>query len=118
MDAKHFVQPLDLGKAVELANLIVANLRHPTAWIHMPVPRDRDDEAYFLPLRDLKISPDTELFLGLVHDSDGAEGARRRIAAASKVRPAFGIATECGMARARTNELVLKLLSIHADAAA
>jgi len=118
MDAKHFVQPLDLGKAVELANLIVTNLKHRIAWIHMPVPRDRDDEAYFLPLRDLKISAETELFLGIVHDSDGAEGARRRIAAASKVRPAFGIATECGMARARTNELVLKLLSIHAEAAA
>jgi hypothetical protein len=117
LDAKHFVQPLDLGKAVELANLIVANLKHPIAWIHMPVPRDRDDDAYFLPLRDLKISPRTELFLGLVHDSDGAEGARRRSAAAAKVRPAFGIATECGMARARTRELVLKLLSIHAEAA-
>ena len=76
----------------------------------MSVPRERDDDAYFLPLRDLKISPETELFLGLVHDSDGAEGARRRITAASKVRPAFGIATECGMARARTKELVLKLL--------
>src|SRR5262245_20771874 len=117
LDAKHFVEPLDLGKAVELDNLIVANLKHPIAWIHMPVPRDRDDDAYFLPLRDLKISPETELFLGLVHDSDGAEGARRRIAAVSKVRPAFGIATECGIARARTKELVLKLLSIHAEAA-
>ena len=117
LDAKHFVEPLDLGKAVELANLIGANLKHPIAWIHMPVPRNREDDAYFLPLRDLKISPETELFLGLVHDSDGAGGARRRISAASMVRPAFGIATECGMARARTKELVLKLLSIHAEAA-
>ena len=39
LDAKHFVEPLDLGKAVELADLIVANLKHPVAWIHMPVPR-------------------------------------------------------------------------------
>jgi hypothetical protein len=44
----------------------------------MPVPRNRDDHAYFLPLHDLRISPETELFLGLVHDSDGTEGARRR----------------------------------------
>jgi hypothetical protein len=117
LDAKHFVEPLDLGKAVELANLIVANLEHPVAWIHMPVPRDRDDDAYFLPLRDLRIPPETELFLGLVHDSDGVEGTRRRMTAASTVRPAFGIATECGMARARTKELVVKLLSIHAEAA-
>jgi hypothetical protein len=117
MDAKHFVEPLDLGKAVELANLIVGNIEHAVAWIHMPVPRDRDDDAYFLPLRDLRISLETELFLGLIHDSDGAEGARRRIAAASKVRPVFGIATECGMARARTKELILKLLSIPAEAA-
>jgi hypothetical protein len=66
----------------------------------MPVPRNRDDDAYFLPLHDLRISPETELFLGLVRDSDGTEGAGRRITAASKVRPAFGIATECGMALA------------------
>jgi hypothetical protein len=29
--------------------------------------------------------------------------------------PKFGIATECGMARARSEETVRKLLKIHAD---
>jgi hypothetical protein len=56
------------------------------------------------------------LFLGLIHDSDGAEGARRRITVASKVRPAFGIATECGMARANERTR-FQGLSIHAEAA-
>ena len=78
----------------------VTLLEHPVAWIHMPIPRDHDDHADFLPLHDLRISPETELLLWLVRDSDGTEGARRQITAASKVRPAFGIATECRMARA------------------
>jgi hypothetical protein len=44
----------------------------------MSVPRNGDDDAYFLPLHDLRISPETELFLGPVRDSDGTEGGRRR----------------------------------------
>ena len=118
-DAKHFIDPLDLGKAVELANLIIDHAGRPLDWIHMPVPANRSDDAYFAPLKDLHRSGGRpEVYLGLVHLSDGVEGARRRIAAASKVLPEFGIATECGMARARTREQVLELLRIHAGAAA
>lgn len=118
-DAKHFIDPLDLGKAVELANLIIENAGRPLDWIHMPVPANRSDDAYFAPLKQLHRSGGKpEVFLGLVHLSDGVEGTRRRIAAAAKVLPDFGIATECGMARARTREQVLELLRIHAGAAA
>ena len=35
-------------------------------------------------------------YLGLVHRTDGLDGARRRLAAAKKVVTDFGIATECG----------------------
>ena len=41
-------------------------------------------------------------------------GARARIAAARRYVPEFGIATECGMARARSQETVLSLLDTHA----
>jgi hypothetical protein len=64
----------------------------------------------------LKLSPQTELYLGLIHDADGAEGAKRRAAAARRYVKDFGIATECGMARQRTPELVRRLLEIHAAA--
>jgi methionine synthase II (cobalamin-independent) len=118
-DAKHFIDPLDLGKAVELGNLIIDNAGRPLDWIHMPVPANRADDAYFAPLKDLHRSAGRpEVFLGLVHLADGVEGTRKRIASAAKVLPEFGIATECGMARARTREQVLELLGIHAGAAA
>ena len=36
---------------------------------------ERDDDAYFAPLADLQLPAETELYLGLVHRQDGAEGA-------------------------------------------
>ena len=116
MDAAHFVQPETLQKPVELANLFARSTKHKLDWVHMPVPADRSDEAYFKPLRELATGPETEVFLGVVHD-DGADATKRRIAAAEKVRKDFGIATECGMARARNVETARKLFRIHADAA-
>jgi hypothetical protein len=114
-EAKHFIEPLDSGKLVEFANALAATVHRPIAYIHMPVPIDRSDDGYFEPLRNLKLPPGTELYLGLVH-ADGAESTQKRIAAASKYVSDFGIGTECGMARCRTPELVRSLLQIHADA--
>lgn len=117
MDAKHFIEPKDLSKAVELANLIIAVAGRPVNWIHMPVPIDRDDRAYFAPLTNLKRDSGMDLFLGVVHATDGVEGTVRRMRAASAVTPVFGIATECGIARARTPALVRSILEIHVQAA-
>ena len=53
--------------------------------------------------------------LGVVHAKDGVEGTRARIVTASRYAPLpFGVATECGMARARSEETVRTLLKIHA----
>ena len=117
MDAKHFVEPIDLGKAVELANVIIESSSHAVQWLHMPVPANRDDAAYFEPLAKLKRGPETELYLGLVHASDGVDGTVRRMRAASRFASDFGIATECGIARARTLETVRKIMQVHAEAA-
>jgi len=114
---KHFVQPRDTSKLCEIANAICANVKRPVNWIHMPVPRDRDDEGYFAPLRNLALHPETELYLGLVHYTDGAEGTRRRIQAALTVTPTFGVATECGMGR-RPPQTIPDLMAIHAAVAA
>src|ERR1051326_7203268 len=45
----------------------------------MPMPRNWTDDAYFAPLRHLQLHPEKELYLGLVHFTDGVEGTRRRI---------------------------------------
>jgi len=85
------------------------------AWVHMAVPRDRDDEAYFEPLDGLAIA-DAELMLGLLHLTDGIDGAQRRIAAAEHTTADFGLATECGFGR-RPLDTIPDLLDLHADAA-
>jgi len=112
---RHFIEPKDMGTLVRLANAL-ANVRRPIDWIHMPVPIARHDDAYFAPLRDLKLQPATRLYLGLIHFTDGVEGSRRRLAAAHKVVDDFGIATECGFGR-RAPETIPQLLKIHAAVA-
>src|ERR1700685_2584048 len=95
---------------------MAAGLRRPLNWVHMPVPRDRDDDAYFAPLRALRLPESTQLFLGLVHATDGIDGVRRRTAAARRSPPPFGIATECGFGR-RPPQTVAALLELHRTAA-
>jgi methionine synthase II (cobalamin-independent) len=114
-DAKHFIEPQDAGKEVELANTIAELADRPLAWMHMPVPIARTDDAFYGPLADLQLNRETELYLGLIH-GDGKDA--ERIAAASKVVSDFGIATECGIARQRTPEQVRALIRAHAAASA
>ena len=83
----------------------------------MPVPRERDDDPYFAPLQNLAQQDGTELYLGLVHLSDGIDGARRRMAAAGRFVTDYGIATECGLGR-RPAETIPALLALHRDVAA
>ena len=117
-EGRHFVDPQDTTKMVELANLILGNVGRQVAYIHMPVPIARDDDPYFAPLRNLELPPATELYLGLVHAQDGVAGTRRRIAAARRHVALFGIASECGIARARKPDVVAEFLRVYAGAAA
>jgi methionine synthase II (cobalamin-independent) len=113
--ARHFVEPKDAAAMVDFANTLSASIAHKLAYIHMPVPVERSDDAFHKPFRDLKLGEGTALFLGVVHAKDGAAGTKARIAAARRHVPDFGIATECGMARARSEETVRALLKIHAE---
>ncbi len=98
---KHFAEPSDTAVLTRFANLLAEQVQRPLNWVHLPVPIERDDAEYFAPLENLAISPETELYLGLVHREDGAEGAERRLAAARQhVVRTFGVATECGFGRA------------------
>jgi hypothetical protein len=109
-------EPDDAATLVEMANGITAGVRRPIDWLHVPVPRSRDDDAYYAPLRDLKLQPETELVMGLIHHTDGIEGTRRRMQAANRVVSGYGISTECGMGR-RPAETIHELLQIHREAA-
>ena len=113
---KHVVEPKDTKLMVDFTNALVASIKHPIAWVHMPVPREREDVGYFEPLKGLKLAPGTELYLGLVHRTDGLAGAQRRLAAAKQVVTDFGIGTECGFGR-RPPETVPDLIELHREVA-
>ncbi len=110
---KHFVEPESLQPLVGVANAISDGVSRPIKWFHMPVPRDRSDSAYFAPLTEYR--PTAELFLGLIHLTDGIEGVQRRVSAARQFREDFGIATECGFGR-RPPETIPSLLELHKTA--
>ena len=112
-DHKHAFDPKDAGAMVDMINHLNSELNRSMNYVHMPVPRDRDDDAYFAPLAGLQIDPKTELYLGLVHYTDGVEGAQKRIAAAEQHRKAFGVATECGFGRRPAHQDILRLLELH-----
>ncbi len=111
---RHFKEPADTRKLVDVANVLAGSLGRPLNWIHLPVPRNRVDEAYYAPLGELRLRAETELYLGLVHHTDGVEGTRRRIDVAGRFASGFGIATECGWGR-RAPATIPELLRIHRE---
>lgn len=113
---KHSVEPTTTASLVDLSNRVAAGIGRPIQLIHMPVPRARHDAAYFEPLGDLRLKPATELYLGLVHFTDGAEGTLRRMATADRHVRNYGISTECGFGR-RPPETIAPLLRLHAELA-
>jgi hypothetical protein len=118
LDARHFVEPIDATKMVELANLIARSVQRPINWMHMPVPVDRADDAFYAPLENLRLGTGTELYLGLVHVQGGTEGTARRMAAAARHVAAFGVASECGISRGREPDLARAFIEAYAAAAA
>jgi hypothetical protein len=112
---EHVIQPKDMGIMVEMANAIGGRVERPIQFFHMPVPKSRTDDGYFAPLENLRLGPDTALYLGLIHHND-AQGDAARLTAARRHARVDGIATECGMARGDPARLP-SLLAAHVRAA-
>ncbi|QQS13292.1 MAG: hypothetical protein IPK81_03295 [Rhodospirillales bacterium] len=113
---EHLVQPKDAAILVEMMNGIGDAVRRRIDFLHIPVPKDRSDDAYFKPLRDWRRRPETRPHLGLIHHADAA-GDRARIAAARVYVPDFGVSSECGWGRTEPSRLP-GLLEAHRAAAA
>ena len=111
---KHFKEPEDMGLLVKLANQLCHNVERRIDWIHMPVPIDRNDADYFRPLKELDRDNLKQLYLGLLHEQDGIEGANKRMAAANWFATDYGLATECGLGR-RKPDIIQDLLELHAS---
>jgi hypothetical protein len=118
-DYRHQRQVLldDASALVELANTLAANVPRPIDFMHLPVRGDVNPVAYLEPLDGLRLDTRTELYLGLITDEGGLDGARERITAAHRHLEHFGVATECGLGR-RPPEAVLPLLEIHRSVSA
>ena len=108
---KHLVEPKDLSVCVRMGNAAVKEISRKIDFVHAPVPRNRHDDAYFEPLKDLNIG-DARLFLGLMHYTDGIDGCMKRVRAAQKYTSSFGVSTECGLGR-RPPETIPELLQMH-----
>lgn len=113
VEEAHFHEPADAGKLASVLTDLFTAAPRPINWVHLPVPIARNDDAYFAPLASVDWPEETEVYLGLVHHEDGVDGAAGRIAAASRVVPRFGVATECGFGRG-PSERSGPLLDLHA----
>lgn len=112
---EHMVQPKDAAIMVAMTNAIAARVKRSIQFFHLPVPKNRTDDAFFVPLDGLKLKPETELYLGLIHHNDTA-GDDTRLAAARRHARIDGIGTECGWGRGDPAR-VDGLLKSHARAA-
>lgn len=112
VEEQHFVQPVDTGNLARVMTRVADVVTRRIDYFHLPVPIDRDDPAYYAPLKALELREGTLVHLGLVHPEDGVDGALRRIAAASTALQRFGIATECGFGRGPA-ERTVPLLDLH-----
>ena len=95
---EHLVMPKDMGVMVEMVNGFSGAITRRIDFLHLPVPKDRTDAAYFRPLADWRRSDATMLYLGLIHHDDRA-GDQARMQAAQAFVPSFGVASECGWGR-------------------
>ena len=109
----HFVEPVDAAKMVEFANALVSAIAHssPTSTC-----RCRRTHGRCIPSA-VRRSPAAEGHRTLSRGRPCQGWPRRRPGAdrgCQALCADFGIATECGMARARSQDTVLSLLKTHA----
>jgi hypothetical protein len=117
LEHTHLIEPRDLGISVRMANIAVERAGRRFDWIHMPVPRNRADDAYFTPLADLRLR-EGKLVIGLVHLTDGTQGSLKRLATCRRhYSGPLAVATECGWGR-RKAATIPALLQVHREVAA
>ena len=114
---KHLIEPKDLGTCVTFTNRGLAGSSRPVSYVHIPIPRGSLADDFYAPLQGLIVPTSAEIYLGLVHYTDGFAGTQARIKIAKRHLEGFGVATECGFGR-RDPATVPALLDLHRSAAA
>ena len=116
---QHFKEPESLAMQVEVANRVGAGVSRPINFIAFTVPQYQREAGYFEPLASLDVTATTELYFALVpyHPENQAEGTTEeqvRLIDGHLGHRAWGICTECGMARAERDEIPT-LLDLHRE---
>jgi hypothetical protein len=68
----------DLDVHVDAADLLTELVARPIDYIHLPVLPEHGPKDY-AKLANLRLAPETKLFLGLIHAEDGLDGAKRAL---------------------------------------
>lgn len=110
------IQPTHFADMIELSNRLGEHCVRRIDLLHIPVPVVVSDESFFSPLRHLDLPFETRLCLGLIHLSDGLDGAMRRVALARKNFSEFAVAARSGFAT-REPTVIADFLKLHADVA-
>lgn len=121
---QHFKQPDSLRLQVAFINAVVSATKRSLNWASFTVPQARSDAAYFDPLSELTVTPETELYFALVpyHPAEQPDGVTAEqvgqidaaLARSSAGPREWGICTECGMGRVAAED-VPGLLDLHRE---
>jgi len=112
------ILPRDASAIVTLANGLSRHVRRRIDAIQAATVAAWTRRAHWQPLSGLALEPGTEIYLGLLHADDGAQGALERAALAAEFLPDFGISTECGLGRHSSEQLEAVLVAWQQYAAA
>jgi hypothetical protein len=112
---RHWKEP-DVAIMVGLTNKVAEKYGKPFAYVHFPVPKQWTEDRHYAEFGKLRLPARTKVYLGLVHQTDGVEGAKKRIASAKRYLPDFGVATSCGLGRRKPADIPA-IFSLHKDVA-
>jgi hypothetical protein len=105
----------DLGLCVRMTKEAIARVDRRVDYVHMPALKHPEPE-FFAPLAELD-GEDVDVYLGIIHHTDGVDGFVRRMDMARRYRERFGIGSVCGYGRVDPAELA-HILAVHRDCAA
>lgn len=110
------IESVHLAEMAELVTSVLKATARPVELIHVPIPLTVPDEAFLSPLRKFMLPDTTRLCLGLVHLSDGFDGAMRRVELARHHVSGFAFAARSGFA-SRSPGSLAEFLQLHARVA-
>ena len=87
----------DMSRGVRFANALVSEARRRVDFVHIPT-LDRVEDEFYAPLRDLNVDG-ARVYLGMIHNMSDLSRFKRRVQAAKKYLPEFGLAAPCGYGR-------------------